>query len=70
MVLIATAQYVGEGFNFPRLDTLFLTVPVSVESCVEQYSGRLHRYFEGEKDVMIYDYIDSHIFQLEKMYHK
>lgn len=70
VILIATAQYVGEGFNFPRLDTLFLTVPVSVESCVEQYSGRLHRHFEGKKDVMIYDYIDSHILQLEKMYHK
>lgn len=70
VILIATAQYVGEGFNFPRLDTLFLTVPVSVESCVEQYSGRLHRHFEGKKDVMIYDYIDSHISQLEKMYHK
>ena len=70
VILVATAQYVGEGFNFPRLDTLFLTVPVSVESNIEQYSGRLHRDFEGKKDVIIYDYIDSHIKTLEKMYHK
>ncbi|UTY39254.1 hypothetical protein NMU03_17195 [Allocoprobacillus halotolerans] len=49
VILVATAQYVGEGFNFPRLDTLFLTVPISVESNVEQYSGRLHRDFDEKK---------------------
>lgn len=70
VILVATAQYVGEGFNFPRLDTLFLTVPISVESNVEQYSGRLHRDFDEKKDVIIYDYIDSHVRVLEKMYHK
>ena len=70
IILIATAQYVGEGFNFPRLDTLFITVPISVESNVEQYSGRLHRSFTGKKDVIIYDYIDAHIHKLDKMYHK
>lgn len=52
------------------LDTLFITVPISVESNVEQYSGRLHRSFIGKKDVIIYDYIDAHIHKLDKMYHK
>ncbi len=70
VILVATAQYVGEGFNFPRLDTLFLTVPISVESNIEQYSGRLHRNFEGKQDVIIYDYVDSHVVVLERMYHK
>lgn len=42
-VLVATGKHVGEGFDDPRLDTLFLTLPVSWRGTIAQYSGRLHR---------------------------
>ena len=70
LVLIATGQKIGEGFDFPRLDTLMLAAPVSFEGRLEQYVGRLHRDYEGKKDVVVYDYIDSHIRVFESMYAK
>jgi hypothetical protein len=70
MILVAIGQYIGEGFNYPRLDTMLLTMPISWEGNVEQYAGRLHRDYEGKQEVVIYDYVDSHIRVLEKMYHK
>lgn len=70
VIIVATGQYIGEGFNYPRLDTLMLTMPISYEVSVEQYLGRLHRDYEGKEEVIIYDYVDTHIRVLEKMYHK
>ena len=69
-ILVAIGKYIGEGFNFPRLDTMMIAMPIAWEGNVEQYAGRLHRDYEGKKDVVIYDYIDSHIRVLERMYHK
>ena len=70
VAIVATGQYIGEGFNFPRLDTLLLTTPVSWEGVVEQYVGRLHRDYSGKRNTAIYDYVDSHIRVLETMYRK
>lgn len=70
MVIIATGKYVGEGFDFPRLDTLFLALPISWEGKVAQYAGRLHRDYPSKKDVRIYDYVDIHVPILERMYQK
>ena len=70
LALVATGQLVGEGFDFPRLDTLFLATPVSWKGVVEQYAGRLHRDYLGKKDVIIYDYVDSHIPVFDNMYAK
>ena len=70
MVMVATGQYIGEGFNYPRLDTMLLAMPISFEGNVEQYAGRLNRDYEGKKDVIIFDYIDQHIPVLERMYHR
>jgi DNA or RNA helicases of superfamily II len=61
---------VGEGFDAPRLDTLFLAMPISWQGTLAQYAGRLHRFHEGKDEVQIYDYIDTHVAMLERMYAK
>ncbi len=70
MILVATGKLIGEGFDYPRLNTLIMAMPVSWKSVVEQYAGRLNRDYGGKKSVIIYDYVDSHISMFEKMYHK
>ena len=70
LVIVATGKYVGEGFDYPRLDTLFLALPISWKGLVAQYAGRLHRENEGKSDVRIYDYIDIHEPVCESMYRK
>ena len=70
LVIVATGKYVGEGFDYPRLDTLFLALPISWKGLVAQYAGRLHRENEGKKDVRIYDYIDIHEPVCDNMYRK
>ena len=70
IVLVAIDKYIGEGFNFPRLDTMMLTMPAAAEGNIEQFAGRLHRDYDTKTEVIIYDYVDSHIRVLEKMYHK
>lgn len=68
LVIIATGKYVGEGFDCPRLDTLFLALPVSWKGIVAQYAGRLHRDYLGKKLVQVYDYIDIHVPMCDVMY--
>ena len=70
LILIATGQKIGEGFDFPRLDTLMLAAPVSFTGRLEQYVGRLHRDYAGKKDAVVYDYIDAHLRVFEAMYTK
>ncbi len=70
LILIATGQMIGEGFDFPRLDTLVLAAPVSHESLLEQYVGRIDRIYEGKESVFVYDYVDSHIPVFDNMYKK
>lgn len=66
--ILATGRYVGEGFDDPRLDTLFLTLPVSWRGTVAQYAGRLHRLYDGKREVRIYDYADLDIPMLARMF--
>ena len=70
LVIVATGKYIGEGFDYPRLDTLFLALPISWKGLLAQYAGRLHREYEGKKDVRIYDYIDIHEPICDSMYRK
>ena len=70
LILIATGSLVGEGFDFPRLDTLFMATPVSFRGVVEQYAGRLNRDYAGKENVIIYDYVDNHIPMFNNMYMK
>ena len=70
LILIATGSLVGEGVDFPRLDTLFMATPVSFRGVVEQYAGRLNRDYAGKENVIIYDYVDNHIPMFNNMYMK
>ena len=70
LVIVATGKYVGEGFDYPRLDTLFLSMPIAWKGNVEQYAGRLHREYTGKNEVRIYDYVDIHVPLCDSMYRK
>lgn len=66
--LLATGSYIGEGFDDPRLDTLFITMPISFKGKIVQYAGRLHRPHKNKKEIQIFDYVDSSVSVLDKMY--
>ena len=68
-IILATSSFIGEGFDDSRLDTLFLTMPVSWKGRIIQYVGRLHREHDGKEKVIVYDYLDN-MKVLEKMYDK
>ena len=70
LILVATGSLIGEGFDYPRLDTLIMATPVSFKSVVEQYAGRLNRDYPGKESVIVYDYVDSHIPMFDNMYAK
>ncbi len=69
-LVIATGRYIGEGFDDARLDTLFLTMPVSWKGTLVQYAGRLHRLHPGKTEVRIYDYVDHEVPMLARMFQK
>ncbi|MFA5166844.1 MAG: helicase-related protein [Candidatus Paceibacterota bacterium] len=65
--ILATGSYIGEGFDEPALDTLFLTMPSSFKGKIVQYAGRLHRAHTGKQSIRIYDYADTTVSVLETM---
>ncbi len=67
-VLLATGKYIGEGFDDPRLDTLFVSLPVSWHGTVAQYVGRLHRLCDAKREVRVYDYADLNVPMLARMF--
>jgi very-short-patch-repair endonuclease len=67
-VLVATGRYIGEGFDDARLDTLFLTLPISWRGTIAQYAGRLHRLCDGKREVRVYDYADLNVSMLARMF--
>ena len=69
-VLLATGRFIGEGFDDPRLDTLFLALPIAWKGTLVQYAGRLHRRHQGKTEVRIYDYVDEAVPVLDRMFEK
>jgi superfamily II DNA or RNA helicase len=69
-VILATGSYIGEGFDDARLDTLLLVMPVSWKGTLQQYVGRLHRTHHNKKEVRVFDYVDSQVPMLARMFKK
>ncbi len=69
-VILATGSYIGEGFDDARLDTLFLAMPISWKGTLQQYVGRLHRLHDNKRVVQVYDYVDSGVPMLARMYER
>ena len=68
--LLATGSFIGEGFDLPALDTLFLAMPVAFKGKLIQYAGRLHRVYPGKEKVEIFDYVDSRLALTMSMWRK
>lgn len=69
-LVLATGRYLGEGFDDARLDTLFLTMPISWKGTLAQYAGRLHREHAGKRVVVVCDYVDVNVPVLARMAEK
>ena len=59
LLVVATGSYVGEGFDCPVLDTLFLAAPVAFRSRLVQYAGRVLRPYPGKHTAEVHDYHDT-----------
>src|SRR5207302_5967864 len=70
LLLAATASYIGEGFDCPALDTLFLCSPSSSESIITQNVGRIMRGLPGKTTVEVHDYADTRVPMLTRMHGK
>jgi superfamily II DNA or RNA helicase len=70
LAIVATSSLVGEGFDCPQVDTLFLTFPVAFRGRLVQYVGRAMRSYPGKHNVRVYDYVDDRVPVLSKMAQK
>jgi len=68
--VVATGKYIGEGFDLPRLDTLFLAMPIAWKGSLAQYAGRIYRESTGKDKVTIFDYVDASLPMLQRMFNK
>ncbi|MGX8833746.1 hypothetical protein ACWG0P_05975 [Amedibacillus sp. YH-ame6] len=68
--IVAISELLGEGFDFPSLETLLLSLPIADKNRVEQYTGRLHREFADKACVQVHDYVDIHIPVFDAMFQK
>ncbi|MFJ7733843.1 TOTE conflict system archaeo-eukaryotic primase domain-containing protein [Lysinibacillus sp. NPDC097231] len=69
-LIIATGKYIGEGFDYARLDSLFLVMPFSWKGTLQQYVGRLHRQHDSKSKVKVYDYVDCQVQMFKVMFEK
>jgi len=61
LLLVGTGPYIGEGFDCPVLDTLFLAAPIASKGRLVQYVGRVLRPYPGKTTAEVHDYHDENI---------
>jgi superfamily II DNA or RNA helicase len=70
LVLAATGSFLGEGFDCPPLDTVFMAFPIAFRGRVVQYVGRILRPLDGKSSVEVHDYVDVQSPVLASMHRK
>ena len=58
-MIVAIGKYIGEGFDLPYLDTLFITLPIAWKGNLIQYVGRIQREWSTKQVIQVFDYIDD-----------
>jgi superfamily II DNA or RNA helicase len=69
-LILSTGKYIGEGFDFPALDTLILATPIAWKGSITQYVGRVSRQYEGKSEILVLDYVDFRVPVLTRMFAK
>ena len=59
VLVIGTTPFIGEGFDAPALDTLFLAAPISFPGLLIQCAGRVTRVAPGKDTAEVHDYHDK-----------
>ena len=59
LLVVGTSSFIGEGFDCPALDTLFLAAPITFKNRLVQYVGRVTRAFPGKDSAVVHDYHDE-----------
>jgi superfamily II DNA or RNA helicase len=59
LLIVGTSSFIGEGFDCPALDTLFLAAPITFKNRLVQYVGRITRPHAAKTTATVHDYHDE-----------
>ena len=55
LLIVGTSSFIGEGFDCPALDTLFLAAPIIFKNRLVQYVGRITRCHPAKTTATVHD---------------
>ncbi|MFY1621234.1 hypothetical protein [Micromonospora sp. WMMD736] len=59
LLIVGTSSFIGEGFDCPALDTLFLAAPITFKNRLVQYIGRVTRPYPTKTTATVHDHHDE-----------